>query len=60
MPDGATRLYVRPEYEAHEIGAADHGDVARALSLFEHVRNINSSVSWCCGSSTPASAESPS
>lgn len=41
MPDGGARLYIRPEYEAHEIGAADHGDVARALSLFERVRNVN-------------------
>lgn len=42
MPDGAARLQIRPEYEASEIGAADHGDVARTLSLFERVRNINS------------------
>ena len=42
MSDGAARLYVRPEYETTEIGAADHGDVARTLSLFERVRNINS------------------
>ncbi|NIP89867.1 MAG: ABC transporter permease, partial [Gammaproteobacteria bacterium] len=42
MSDGTARLYVRPEYEASEIGAADHGDVARELSLFERIRNINS------------------
>lgn len=41
MSDGQARLYIRPEYEASEIGAADHGDVARALSLFERVSNIN-------------------
>jgi NitT/TauT family transport system permease protein len=41
MADGSARLYLRPEYEASEIGAADHGDVARSLSLFERVRNIN-------------------
>lgn len=41
MSDGSARLYLRPEYEAKDIGAADHGDVARALSLFERVRNLN-------------------
>lgn len=41
MADGRAQLHLRPEYEATEIGAADHGDVARALSLFERVRNIN-------------------
>jgi len=41
MSDGSARLYLRPEYEAENIGAADHGDVARALSLFERVRNVN-------------------
>jgi len=41
MPDGSARLYLRPEYQAENIGAADHGDVARALSLFERVRNVN-------------------
>ena len=41
MPDGSARLYLRPEYEAKDIGTADHGDVARALSLFERVRNLN-------------------
>ncbi|NIM28020.1 MAG: ABC transporter permease subunit [Gammaproteobacteria bacterium] len=42
MPEGSARLHIRPEYEATEIGAADHGDVARALSLYERVSNINS------------------
>ena len=41
MADGSARIYLRPEYEADEIGAADHGDVARSLSLFERIRNIN-------------------
>ncbi len=41
MLDGSAPLYLRPEYEEKDIGAADHGDVARALSLFERVRNIN-------------------
>ena len=41
MAEGGARLYVRPEYEASDIGAADHGDVARRLSLFERVRDIN-------------------
>ncbi len=41
MADGSARLYIRPEFEATDIGVADHGDVARALSLFERVRNIN-------------------
>ena len=41
MADGSAPLYLRPEYEEKDIGAADHGDVARALSLFERVRNIN-------------------
>lgn len=41
MPDGTTRLHIRPDYEVKAIGAADHGDVARALSLFERVRDIN-------------------
>jgi NitT/TauT family transport system permease protein len=41
MPEGSARLYIRPEYEADGIGAADHGDVARALSLFERVRDVN-------------------
>jgi len=41
MSDGGARLYIRPEYESDNIGAADHGDVARALSLFERVRNVN-------------------
>ncbi len=41
MSDSSARLYIRPEFEATDIGAADHGDVARALSLFERVRNIN-------------------
>jgi len=41
MSEGGAQLYIRPEYETSEIGAADHGDVARALSLFERIRNIN-------------------
>lgn len=41
MAEGGAQLYVRPEYEASDIGAADHGDVARRLSLFERVRDIN-------------------
>ncbi len=41
MPDGSVKLYLREEYEAKDIGTADHGDVARALSLFERVRNVN-------------------
>ena len=41
MPDGSAQLTIRPEFEAREIGAADHGDVARALPLFERIRNIN-------------------
>lgn len=41
MPEGSAQLYVRPEYEASDIGAADHGDVARKLSLFERIRDIN-------------------
>ena len=41
MPDGSAPLYLRPEYEEKDIGAAAHGDVARALSLCERVRNIN-------------------
>jgi sulfonate transport system permease protein len=41
MAEGSARIYLRPEYEADEIGAADHGDVARSLSLFERIRNIN-------------------
>jgi len=41
MPEGSARLYIRPEYEAEDIGTADHGDVARALSFFERVRDIN-------------------
>lgn len=41
MSEGRAQLYIRPEYEASEIGAADHGDVARALSLFERIGNIN-------------------
>lgn len=41
MPEGSAKLYVRPEYEASDIGAADHGDVARRLSLFERIRDIN-------------------
>ncbi len=41
MPDGSAQLTIRPEFEAREIGAADHGDVAHALPLFERIRNIN-------------------
>lgn len=41
MSDAGARLYLRPEYESTDIGAADHGDVARVLPLFERVRNIN-------------------
>ena len=41
MSDNSTRLYLRPEYEHADIGAADHGDVARVLPLFERVRNVN-------------------
>jgi NitT/TauT family transport system permease protein len=41
MPDNSTRLHLRPEYEHADIGAADHGDVARVLPLFERVRNVN-------------------
>jgi NitT/TauT family transport system permease protein len=41
VPEGSAKLYVRPEYEASDIGAADHGDVARRLSLFERIRDIN-------------------
>jgi NitT/TauT family transport system permease protein len=41
VPEGSAQLYVRPEYEASDIGAADHGDVARRLSLFERIRDIN-------------------
>lgn len=42
MPEGTAQLVLRPEYETSEIGAADHGDVARRLSLFERVRDMNS------------------
>jgi len=41
MSETGARLYLRPEYENSEIGAADHGDVERVLPLFERVRNIN-------------------
>jgi len=41
MPDNSARLHLRPEYENSDIGAADHGDVARVLPLFERVRNVN-------------------
>ena len=41
MSDGSAQLTIRPEFEAREIGAADHGDVAHALPLFERIRNIN-------------------
>jgi len=41
MAEGSAQLYLRPEYEASGIGAADHGDVARKLSLFERIRDIN-------------------
>ena len=41
MPDGSVRLIVRPEIESSEVGAADHGDVARALPLFERIRDMN-------------------
>jgi len=42
MPEGSAQIVIRPEYETSEIGAADHGDVARKLSLFERVRDMNS------------------
>jgi len=41
MAEGGAQLFVRPEYEASDIGAADHGDVARKLPLFERIRDIN-------------------
>ncbi len=41
MPDGSARLTIRPEFEAQEIGAADHGGVSHALSLFERILEMN-------------------
>jgi NitT/TauT family transport system permease protein len=41
MADGSARLTIRPDFEAQDIGAADHGDVARALPLFERIRDMN-------------------
>ncbi len=41
MSENSVQLQIRPEYEAQGLGAADHGEIAHSLSLFERIRNIN-------------------
>lgn len=41
MSNAAT-VHVRPEFEADEIGKANTGDVARKLTVFERISEINS------------------
>lgn len=41
MSDKALDIYVRPEFEAGPLGAAENVDVQRELSLWERFSNIN-------------------
>ena len=41
MSDKALDLYIRPEFEAAELGAAQNVDVERDLSVWERFSNIN-------------------
>ena len=41
MSDKALELYIRPEFESGELGAATDVDVERELSLWEKFSNIN-------------------
>jgi NitT/TauT family transport system permease protein len=41
MSDQALEIYVRPEFEAGELKAAENVDVERRLSLMERIANIN-------------------
>ena len=42
MPDRASATHLRDEYEATGLGAADIGGVARRLSSWERITNVNS------------------
>jgi NitT/TauT family transport system permease protein len=42
VPDDSARLIIRPEFEAQTIGAAHEGGIARALTLYERVLEMNS------------------
>ncbi len=42
MPDDSARLIIRPEFEAQTIGTAHEGGIARALTLYERVLEMNS------------------
>ncbi|MEE8287511.1 MAG: ABC transporter permease [Gammaproteobacteria bacterium] len=42
MPDDSAQLIIRPEFEAQTIGIAHEGGIARALTLYERVLEMNS------------------